>query len=197
MKFATQYETTLTPSPPTKRRIEEISNWACSSTVNDSFLVYRRVSLNKSLHFLREQIHERQLHTLRKITKLAEYYIIVDQRTGWCAVVSSVCIPTPGNGWRNVCYPLFKREREHAVLITLYTFSRRLTNQVRWYYVLLLLVGKPEGRRPLGRPRRRWVANIKIDLREIECDGMDCIDLAQDRDHWRALVNTVMNLRVP
>jgi hypothetical protein len=57
-------------------------------------------------------------------------------------------------------------------------------------------VGKPEGKRPLGRPRRRWVDNIKIDLREIGWDGMDWIDLAQDRDQWRALVNTVMNLRV-
>jgi hypothetical protein len=57
-------------------------------------------------------------------------------------------------------------------------------------------VGKPEGKRPLGRPRRRWVDNIKIDLREIGgSDDMDCIDLAQDRDQWRALVETVMNLR--
>jgi hypothetical protein len=60
-----------------------------------------------------------------------------------------------------------------------------------------ILVGKPEGTRPLGRPRRRWVYNIKIDLREIGWNGMDWIDLAQDRDQWRALVNTVMNLRVP
>jgi hypothetical protein len=60
-----------------------------------------------------------------------------------------------------------------------------------------ILVAKPEGRRPLGRPRRRWVDNIKIDLRERELDGVDSIDLAQDRDQWRALVNTVMNLRVP
>jgi hypothetical protein len=59
------------------------------------------------------------------------------------------------------------------------------------------LVGKPGGKRPLGTPRRRWVDNIKIDLREIEWDGMDWIDLAQDRDQWRALVNTVINLRVP
>jgi hypothetical protein len=59
------------------------------------------------------------------------------------------------------------------------------------------MVGKPEGRRPLGRPRRRWVNNIKIDLREIGWYGMDRIDLVQDRDQWRALVNTVMNLRVP
>jgi hypothetical protein len=60
-----------------------------------------------------------------------------------------------------------------------------------------ILVGKPEGKRPLGRPRRRWVDNIKIDLRERGWDGMDWIDLAQDRDQWRALVNMVMNLRVP
>jgi hypothetical protein len=59
-----------------------------------------------------------------------------------------------------------------------------------------ILVGKPEGKRPLGRPRRRWVDDIKMHLREIGWDGMDWIDLAQDRDQWRALVNTVMNLRV-
>jgi hypothetical protein len=59
------------------------------------------------------------------------------------------------------------------------------------------LVGKPEGRRPLGRPRRRSVGNIKMDLREIGWEGVDWVDLAQDRDQWRALVNTVMNLRVP
>jgi hypothetical protein len=58
-----------------------------------------------------------------------------------------------------------------------------------------ILVGHPEGKRPLGRPRRRWVDNIKIDLREIGWGGMDWIDLAQDRDQWRALVNTVMNLQ--
>jgi hypothetical protein len=60
-----------------------------------------------------------------------------------------------------------------------------------------ILEGKPEGKRPLGRPRRRWVDNIKMDLRERGCDGVDWIDMAQDRDHWRALVNTVLNLRVP
>jgi hypothetical protein len=57
-------------------------------------------------------------------------------------------------------------------------------------------VGKPEGKRPLGRPRRRW-EDIRIDLREIGWGGMDWIDLAQDRDQWRALMNMVMNLRVP
>jgi hypothetical protein len=57
--------------------------------------------------------------------------------------------------------------------------------------------GMHKGKRPLGRPRRRWVDNIKMDLREIEWNGMDWIDLAQDRDQWRALVNAVINLRVP
>jgi hypothetical protein len=59
-----------------------------------------------------------------------------------------------------------------------------------------ILVGKPEGKRPLRRPRYRLVGNMKMDLREIGWGGMDCIDLAQDRDQWRALVNTVMNLQV-
>jgi hypothetical protein len=59
-----------------------------------------------------------------------------------------------------------------------------------------ILVGKPEGKRPVGRPRRRWVNNIKMDLREKGWDGMDWIDLSQDRDQWRSLVNTVMNLRI-
>jgi hypothetical protein len=60
-----------------------------------------------------------------------------------------------------------------------------------------ILVGKPEGKRPRGRRRRRWVDNIKINLRDIGWDVMDWIDLAQDRDQWRALMNTVMNLHVP
>jgi hypothetical protein len=61
----------------------------------------------------------------------------------------------------------------------------------------MILVGKPEAKRPLGRPRHRWVDNIEMDLREIGWDGMDWIDLAQNRNQWRALVNTVMNLRFP
>jgi hypothetical protein len=60
-----------------------------------------------------------------------------------------------------------------------------------------ILVGKPERRRPLGRPRRSWVDNIKIDARKIRWGDMDCIDLAQGRDLGRALVNTVMKLRFP
>jgi len=62
--------------------------------------------------------------------------------------------------------------------------------------VYRVLVGKPEGKRPLGRPRRRWVDNIRIGLKEVGCGYMDWIGLAQDRDRWRTLVSAVMNLRV-
>ena len=63
--------------------------------------------------------------------------------------------------------------------------------------VYRVLVGKPEGKRPLGRPRRRWVDNIRMDLLEVGCGCMDCIGLAQDTDRWRTLVSAVMNLGVP
>ena len=63
--------------------------------------------------------------------------------------------------------------------------------------VYRILVGKLEGTRPQGRPRRRWVDNIRMDLQEVGCGYMDWIGLAQDRDSWRALVSAVMNLRVP
>jgi hypothetical protein len=61
----------------------------------------------------------------------------------------------------------------------------------------MILVGKPEGKRPLGRPRRRWMDNNNMDLGEVEWYGMNWIDVAQDRHPWRAFMNTVMNLRVP
>jgi len=63
--------------------------------------------------------------------------------------------------------------------------------------VYRVLVRKPEVKRLLGRPRRRWEDNIKIELQKVGCGSMDWIELAQDRDRWRALVNAVMNLRVP
>jgi hypothetical protein len=63
--------------------------------------------------------------------------------------------------------------------------------------VYRVLVGKPEGKRPAGRPRRRWEDNIRMDLQEVGCGGMDWIGLAQDRDRWRAIVNAAVNLRVP
>ena len=63
--------------------------------------------------------------------------------------------------------------------------------------VCRVLAGKPEGRRLLGRPRRRWVDNIRMDLQEVECGYMYWIGLAQDRDRWKALLSAVMNLRVP
>jgi hypothetical protein len=63
--------------------------------------------------------------------------------------------------------------------------------------VYRVLMGKPEGRRPLGRPRRRWEDNIRMNLREVGCGCVDWMELAQDRDRWRALVSAVINLRVP
>jgi predicted CoA-binding protein len=79
--------------------------------------------------------------------------------------------------------------------------------RMRWTYYIAcmgkrrnayrILMVNPGGKRPLGTPRRRWVDNIKMDLREIGWDGIDWIEVVQDRDQWRALVNTVINLRVP
>jgi hypothetical protein len=63
--------------------------------------------------------------------------------------------------------------------------------------VYRVLTGKPEGKRPLGRPRRRWEDNFKMDLQEVECGGMDWVELAQDRYRWQALVNALMDPRVP
>jgi hypothetical protein len=63
--------------------------------------------------------------------------------------------------------------------------------------VYRVTLGEPEGKRPLGRPTRRWEDNIKMDLQAVECEGMDWIELAQSRDSWRAFVSEVMNLRVP
>jgi len=84
----------------------------------------------------------------------------------------------------DVCY-----ERE--------TFLCVLFNMGERSGVYGVLVGKPEGKRPLGRPRCRWLGNIKIDLQEVGCGSVDWIDLTQDRDRWWALVTAVMSLRVP
>jgi len=100
------------------------------------------------------------------------------------------------------------REEELNDLYSSPNFVRVInTRRMRWAWhvarmgerrgVHRILVGKPEGKRPLGRPRRRWENNIKMDLQEVGCGGVDWTELAQDRDRWRALVNAVMNLRVP
>jgi len=81
-----------------------------------------------------------------------------------------------------------------VVVVSVWQASAYHTEDKRVYRVL---VGKPEGRKPLGRPKRRWVDNIRMDLQEVVCGYMDWIGLAQDRDRWRTLVSAVMNLRVP
>jgi hypothetical protein len=76
-------------------------------------------------------------------------------------------------------------------------WAEHVARKVERRGVYRILVGKPEGRRKLGRPRCRWEDNIKMALEEVGCGGMDWIDLAEDRDRWRVLVKAGMNLRVP
>jgi hypothetical protein len=104
-------------------------------------------------------------------------------------------------GWRKLCNEL------HNLCSSPGIFRMSNPRRMRWAghvaqmgekrTAYRILVGNPEGKRPLGKPRCRWVDNIKMDLREIGWDGGDWINLAQDRDQWRALVNVVMNVRVP
>ena len=83
------------------------------------------------------------------------------------------------------------------VNFVMYLYSGHVARMGEETGVYRALVGKPEGRRPLGKPRRRWVDNMRMDLQEVGCGYMDWIGLAQDRDRWRKLVTAVMNLRVP
>jgi hypothetical protein len=101
-------------------------------------------------------------------------------------------------GWRKLC-----NEKLHNLCFSQSIIRMIKSRRMRWTGHVArmgedecVLVGNPEGKRPLGRPRRSWVDNIKMDLREIGWGGMDWIDLAQNMDQWRALVNTVMNFRV-
>ena len=100
---------------------------------------------------------------------------------------------------------VFKKNR-HPVLLTQYCSGDKIEkNEMAGHVVRMgdrrgvyrVLVGKPEGKRPFGRPRRRWEDNIKMAVQEAGCGGMDWVELAQNRDRWRAHVNAVMNLRVP
>jgi len=86
-----------------------------------------------------------------------------------------------------------KKEHLDFIYVQCYADVARMGKERGVYRVL---VGKPEGKRPLGRPRRRWVDNIRMELQEVGCRYMDWIGLAQDRDRWRTLVSEVMNLRV-
>jgi hypothetical protein len=98
----------------------------------------------------------------------------------------------------DVCDIPIKRDLlSHFCLLVLFEMGRACSTNGERRNVYRILVGNPEGRRSLGRPRRRWVDNIKMDLKEVGWDGRDWIDLAQDRDRRRAYVNAVMNLRLP
>ena len=103
----------------------------------------------------------------------------------------------------SVIWPLYPKVMSPGPNILRVIKSRRMSwvgnvarmGEERGVYMVLL--GKPEGRRPMGRPRRRWVDNIRMDLQEVGCGYMDWIWLVQDMDSWRTLVSAVMNLRVP
>ena len=92
----------------------------------------------------------------------------------------------------SVCF-----DSKHLYNVLLLRWAGHVAHMGNERGVYRVLVGIPEGRRPLGRPRCRWVDNIRMDLQEMGCGYMDWIGLAQDRDRWRTLVSAVMNIRVP
>jgi hypothetical protein len=105
-------------------------------------------------------------------------------------------------GWRKLHYKELHNLYSSPSIIRIIKWKRmrwagHVTRMGEKRNVYRLLVGKPEGKRPLGRPKRRWIDNIKMDLLGIGVNVVDWIGLAQDRYRWRALVNSVMNLRVP
>jgi hypothetical protein len=101
----------------------------------------------------------------------------------------------PHNEELNDLYSLYSVYRVIKSIIT--RWARHVARMRERRGAYRVLVGKPEEKRPLGRPRHRWEDNIKMDLQESGYGGVDWIDLAEDRDRWRALVNAVTNLRVP
>ena len=92
---------------------------------------------------------------------------------------------------------LFSRQNKLFVLLLVMRWAGNVARIGEERGVYRVLLGKPEGRRPMGRPRRRWVNNIRMDLQEVGCGYTDWIGSAQDRDRWRTLVSAVMNLRIP
>jgi hypothetical protein len=98
--------------------------------------------------------------------------------------------------WRQGPYrTFFSVKKKRSVLWKGYSFTDFIF--IYFYIIFYIYFGRPDGKKPLGRPRLGWEDNIKVDLREIGIDGANWIQLAQDRVQWRAFVNTVMNLRVP
>jgi hypothetical protein len=119
----------------------------------------------------------------------------------------AICRVQRSPNWR-LTFHLFQLHIQHMTFIfSIKTNMSKKARRMRWVGHVArvgevrggynILVGRPEGRRPLGRPRCRWENNIKMDLREIGFGDVDWMYWAQDRDRWRAVVNTVMNLRVP
>ena len=127
-------------------------------------------------------------------------YHVIFQSGGKTVITAEFCVP--------VCYVLRLHNEELNDLYSSPNIVRVIkSRRMRWAGhvvrmgeergVYRVLVGKPEGKRPLGRRRRRWMDNIRMDLQEVGCGYVDWIGLAQDRDRWRKLVSAVMNLRVP